>query len=449
MGPTGSGKTKFINLVSERGNYGIGHGIQPGTAGIEWIKSPCLINGHSVTFVDTPGLDDTDQQDIEIVTAILASLQRLCGAKPQLNAILYLHRISDNRMGASELKRLELFTSLCGAGASSNVVFVTTMWDLISKEVAEAREEELKSKFWTDLITKGCDVKRFHNTTESALEVLSAPLNKLGVPIPTGAIARNEKKASMRDIIGRMKKLPQKMTRLGHKLNELSKWQNRPKDERGTANPASASQSGEIIMPNQLLADDSLVVVMGLTGSGKTSFIAQAKGKDHDLINDRLRDKTFFVQAATAIHPTSKRRFIFIDTPGFNTPTVSNKVIMVQVSEWLANARKVGIRLSAVICLHRITDNRVVRPAGDDFELLVELCGQKAVANVMLVTTMWGEANEEAGVRWGNTLEKEFWKDTINGGCGSRRFDNTQESAWRILAELEGTPSNSAEIGPP
>ncbi|KAG8817702.1 hypothetical protein FRB91_011584 [Serendipita sp. 411] len=68
---------------------------------------------------------------------------------------------------------------------------------------------------------------------------------------------------------------------------------------------------------------------------------------------------------------------------------------------------------------------------------------------MMLVTTMWDEANEETGIRWRNTLQKEFWRDKINSGYGSRRFDNTQESAWRILAELEGTPSNLEETGPP
>ncbi|KAG9052864.1 Translocase of chloroplast [Serendipita sp. 407] len=444
MGPTGAGKTNFINLITERGNLGIGHGIQPGTTEIEWIKSPRLIDGHSVTFIDTPGLDDTEQQDIDIVTTILASLQKFCGTKSKLDAILYLHKISDNRMGASELKRLELFANLCGAEASSNVVFVTTMWDRVAKEVGDAREEELKSKFWVGLIAKGCDVKRFHATTESALEVLRGPLNKPGVPIPSGVNenhTRNEKNAPKMDIISRIKKLPHSMIRLGRKLSELSKWQN--------ANPTSISQLGEILIPNQLSADDSLIIVMGLTGSGKSSFIARAQGKGHDPINNQLRDKTFFVQAVVATHPTSKRRFIFIDTPGFNTPTVSNKVIMVQVSDWLANARNVGIKLSAIICLHRITDNRVVRPAGDDFELLVELCGQKAVAKMMLVTTMWDEANEETGIRWRNTLQKEFWRDKINSGYGSRRFDNTQESAWRILAELEGTPSNLEETGPP
>ena len=51
---------------------------------------------------------------------------------------------------------------------------------------------------------------------------------------------------------------------------------------------------------------------------------------------------------------------------------------------------------------------------------------------VLLVTTMWGQVDPTMGDR----REKELrgvWKDMRMLGAGMTRFDNTIESAWRIV----------------
>ncbi|KAG8784658.1 hypothetical protein FRC19_009068 [Serendipita sp. 401] len=134
-----------------------------------------------------------------------------------------------------------------------NVVFVTTMWDRVAMEAGEQREEELKRKFWAKLIAKGSEVKRFYATTESALDILHTPLNKPSVtilPRPVNDPSRHRKNASKRNIIGRIKGMPQGMLHLGRKLSELSKFQN--------ATLSSAPQPEG--MSIQLSADDSLIM---------------------------------------------------------------------------------------------------------------------------------------------------------------------------------------------
>jgi len=75
-------------------------------------------------------------------------------------------------MAGSPLKNLQLFASLCGTVAMPKVIFVTTMWSHVPKEVGEIRESELKESFWNDMMSKGCEVVRFEDTRESAWGIL-------------------------------------------------------------------------------------------------------------------------------------------------------------------------------------------------------------------------------------------------------------------------------------
>lgn len=89
-----------------------------------------------------------------------------------LSGVLFLHRISDNRVAGSALRNMDMFQLLCGVNGLSNVVFVTTMWDLVNEATGEKREEELREKFWKPMIDRQSRTARFHYTAESAWELL-------------------------------------------------------------------------------------------------------------------------------------------------------------------------------------------------------------------------------------------------------------------------------------
>ncbi|KAG8814897.1 hypothetical protein FRC19_001418 [Serendipita sp. 401] len=184
LGPAAAGKTTFINLATQRGDCGVGHDLDPGTTKLDWVRGPHLINGRAVIFIDTPGLDDAEKKDTEVMNMITDSLAK---AKYKLDTVLYLHPISDNRIPWSGLERLKLLASLWKIDRVSNLVIVTTMWDEVKEEVGVRREEELKIKFWADLMAMGCQVKRFHRTTESALEILSPPTQKVVIVLGPAA----------------------------------------------------------------------------------------------------------------------------------------------------------------------------------------------------------------------------------------------------------------------
>ena len=66
-----------------------------------------------------------------------------------------------------------MFHNLCGVEALKNVVLVTTMWDQVDEDVGNNRENELTTKYWKTMVELGCHTSRFHNTAESALDIVS------------------------------------------------------------------------------------------------------------------------------------------------------------------------------------------------------------------------------------------------------------------------------------
>jgi hypothetical protein len=64
------------------------------------------------------------------------------------------------------------------------------------------------------------------------------------------------------------------------------------------------------------------------------------------------------------------------------------------------------------------------------------ICGPDVMRSVVLVTTMWDEVKEEAGVQREAELMKTFWKGMADNGCRTERFYHTSESAWNIVGQV-------------
>ncbi|KIJ63778.1 hypothetical protein HYDPIDRAFT_112732 [Hydnomerulius pinastri MD-312] len=171
MGPTGSGKSNFINqltgLQEERG----AGGLQSCTQDVMPFKTQ--YKGRQLVFVDTPGFDDTYKSDSEILRLIANWLEKTYRGHVKLSGVIYLHRITDNRMSGSVCKNLTMFCNLCGDTAANRVRLVTTMWDKAKdRRVAEDRETQLKGEFWEPLIRQKAVVARFENTGASAWGII-------------------------------------------------------------------------------------------------------------------------------------------------------------------------------------------------------------------------------------------------------------------------------------
>jgi len=89
-----------------------------------------------------------------------------------LTGLLFLQRISDNRMTGTSLRNTRMFEQICGTDALQNVVLVTTMWDEVSEHAGSKREDDLRANFWDSMVTCGARMARFGDTYQSAWEIV-------------------------------------------------------------------------------------------------------------------------------------------------------------------------------------------------------------------------------------------------------------------------------------
>jgi len=179
MGVTGSGKSYFISHTSKNANVQIGNGLQSCTSSVECVTFD--LDGQAVSLVDTPGFDDTNKSDTEILKLVSEWLAQTYENGIRLKGILYLHRISDVRMGGSALRNLSMFKKLCGESCYSNVILMTTRWDTTDKATGESREAELADSFWKPMIARGSKMLRYA-TDEDGIAAVKMLVNK-EVPI--------------------------------------------------------------------------------------------------------------------------------------------------------------------------------------------------------------------------------------------------------------------------
>lgn len=133
-------------------------------------------NGQRIFFIDTPGFDDTKVCDTEILKTVVDFLASGYQSGIKLTGIVYLHRISDNRMPGSAVRNLEVFEALCGEDCFSNVVLATTFWGSgppAAKYIEYETQLKNTKNFWKPMIEHGSKVFRQNNGMESAMAIIN------------------------------------------------------------------------------------------------------------------------------------------------------------------------------------------------------------------------------------------------------------------------------------
>lgn len=172
MGVTGVGKSTFISHCTNK-PIAINSGLQSCTKIVSVYQ--CELGGRkNVYLVDTPGFDDTNRTDTEVLTEIADWLTETYKHNVKLNGIIYLHRITDLRMTGSARENVLRFQSLCGSGALKKVVLATTMWEVVDPSTGEKREGELKTAedFWGYMIRHKSQIHRHYNNVESVRRLI-------------------------------------------------------------------------------------------------------------------------------------------------------------------------------------------------------------------------------------------------------------------------------------
>ncbi|KAF9531060.1 hypothetical protein CPB83DRAFT_868203 [Crepidotus variabilis] len=177
MGPTGCGKTSFINLASGSNDLVVGNSLTSQTSKIAQSR-PFVINLpdkkiRQVVLIDTPGFDDTTRSDVDILKQIAIYLEKSYASKIKLAGVLYMQRISDPRMGNSSTRNAKMFRKLTGHVSMKNVVIVTTFWTKVERKNGIDRQRQLEDDmFFGRSLQKGAKLMPHDDGNRSAERII-------------------------------------------------------------------------------------------------------------------------------------------------------------------------------------------------------------------------------------------------------------------------------------
>ena len=86
---------------------------------------------YEIILIDTPGFDDTNRTDTDTLQALATWLVANKATNIKLSGLIYLHRITDERIGHSAKRNLTMMQNLVGDTNLKNVILVSTRWELV------------------------------------------------------------------------------------------------------------------------------------------------------------------------------------------------------------------------------------------------------------------------------------------------------------------------------
>jgi len=177
------------------------------------------------------------------------------------------------------------------------------------------------------------------------------------------------------------------------------------------------------------------IAVIGVTGSGKSTFINLASGsnlpvsKSLGSCTTELKSSTFSLDGRTVM---------LIDTPGFDDTTPSVLEVLKLISDYFSGLCSQGVKLAGVIYMHSVTEDHIRGPSKHNFHIFSKFCGDTSLRDVLIVTNKWpgeepndGEAREQEF-----TNRDEFFGSAINKGARMLCHDGSRASADAILRHL-------------
>jgi len=174
VGVTGAGKTTFSSVASDRTDLGIGDGLDPFTQDPQDVRF--IIDDRPVILIDTPGFDDKDRTDLQILEDIGKWLSSQGFTQRTLDGLILLHPITQHFDSTLEKRRTRLLEKILGKDAYKRVVVATTMWGSFLDDTEKEVEHEIRLKWeegvWDDFREGGAIITKHHNNRESAHRII-------------------------------------------------------------------------------------------------------------------------------------------------------------------------------------------------------------------------------------------------------------------------------------
>ncbi|KAH6880600.1 P-loop containing nucleoside triphosphate hydrolase protein [Coprinopsis sp. MPI-PUGE-AT-0042] len=166
------------------------------------------------------------------------------------------------------------------------------------------------------------------------------------------------------------------------------------------------------------LENDIIILVMGPTGVGKSTFIKEYTGNQAVKVGHHLqsctRDVTCFLAPVPMHFPgrLQGRRLILVDTPGFDDTFADDSEILTRVTAWLAQSYNKNMQIAGVIYMNDISQKRMFGSTRMNLKMFTKLCGDESFKKVVLATSQWDLLPDVAtGARREAELKADFWKN--------------------------------------
>ncbi|KAF8551123.1 hypothetical protein OG21DRAFT_1513159 [Imleria badia] len=174
------------------------------------------------------------------------------------------------------------------------------------------------------------------------------------------------------------------------------------------------------------------IAVIGVTGSGKSTFINLASGSNLP-VGTSLRSCTTTMESSK--FSLDGRTVMLIDTPGFDDATPSVLEVLKSISDHFSGLYSQGIKLAGVIYMHCITEDRMRDTSRHNFRMFSKFCGDTSLRDVLIVANKWpGNENNDGEARdQESPVNDEFFWPAIDKGARMLCHDGSQASAHAVV----------------
>ncbi|KAF9463762.1 P-loop containing nucleoside triphosphate hydrolase protein [Collybia nuda] len=201
--------------------------------------------------------------------------------------------------------------------------------------------------------------------------------------------------------------------------------------------PLKASARTDVTCEFKDLSDlsdqDVHILVLGLTGSGKSTFVNLLSGSNHQTSGE-LASCTKEVEPGLAFIRKG-RRVILLDTPGFNDDNEGDAGPLNRIIHFL---ERYPVNFHSVFYLLPIDAKKLDHSSIKAFKLFLSICGRYALKNAVIVTNMWPGSSNPAAQEMCESREKKYkdhylFKPVLSHGVKLCRHLNNEETAGEIL----------------
>ncbi|KAF9042476.1 hypothetical protein BJ165DRAFT_1529867 [Panaeolus papilionaceus] len=170
LGPTGAGKSSFIEALAGKGqSLGISKDqLARFTQEVTAYKvKNAIVQEHGYThtlyLIDAPGFSNSKISELEIITKVKQWMNDQ--GVEWINGVLYLSPITDTRAPGSKWRTIKMIQTLLYNKAFDRLNIVTTMWDRLSypqaEKCAETNFAQLQDDIWKEYKLKYTNINHY------------------------------------------------------------------------------------------------------------------------------------------------------------------------------------------------------------------------------------------------------------------------------------------------